>query len=89
MSKLISNNITSLFVVSATYRLSHYIYKYYIYTNIYIYLPHVQRICKEANKTFYVYDHDGSIHLHTDRVCDIFSSDYTTRAALIIVVINI
>ncbi len=30
-----------------------------------------------TNRTFY----DGSIHLHTHRLCDIFSSEYTTIAA--------
>ena len=39
---------------------------------------HLQRICKHANRTFY----GGSIHSHRERLRNIFSSDYTTGAAL-------
>ena len=38
----------------------------------------MQRICKEVNITFY----DGSIHLHTGRLCYRFTSDHITRGAL-------
>ena len=36
------------------------------------------RICKELKRAL----NDGIIQFHTDRLCDRFSSDYTTRTAL-------
>ena len=64
-----------LFVVSATYRLSYYLYKY---QQTQVFTAFAENMQRQLSRTFF----DGSIHLHTDRLSDRFCSDYTLKAAL-------